>query len=64
MKDGALLLRKGREGKVMADLYEFPYVEKSASLKDLFGQDFTYCQELPIVKIDAQQPPPPWLSSW
>lgn len=34
--NGKILVQKGKQGKVMADLYEFPYVEKKGELKSVF----------------------------
>ena len=45
---GTLLLKKGDQGKVMADLYEFPYAERT---KNRFPFDFDACKvkDLPQV---------------
>ena len=37
VSEGALLIQKGEEGKVMADLYEFPYVELGGSIGSKLG---------------------------
>lgn len=57
--DGAVLVKKGEKGKVMADLWEFPYVEISkketeekvlhALAESLFNLPLNYHQPLPEV---------------
>lgn len=59
-KNGFVLVRKGDAGKIMADLYEFPYVEISKQshqrkevLKkalEIFGQEVTITQKLILCK--------------
>lgn len=50
-----LLLRRGEEGKVMQDLWEFPYFdiaeegETFASLQQKFSLSLTYCYSLPSI---------------
>ena len=54
-ENNAILLRKGRSGKVMADLYEFPYFEGLARplpqhIHDLWGLETTFVRSLPFVQ--------------
>lgn len=46
--DGKVLIRQEKEGKVMAGLYEFPYVEKGQALP--FKLILEFVSSLPIVK--------------
>lgn len=52
--EDALLLRKGKSGQVMADLYEFPYFEREApldaSLQELLGRKPSFLRELAQVQ--------------
>jgi len=36
-----LLLRKGKKGKIMADLWEFPYVERGMNIEEVLGIPLT-----------------------
>lgn len=36
-----LLLQKGKEGKVMADLWEFPYFDRGSNIEDILGISLT-----------------------
>lgn len=54
-ENNAILLRKGKSGKVMADLYEFPYFEGLARplpqhINALWGLDTTFVRSLPFVQ--------------
>lgn len=48
-KEGEILVGKGDSGKVMADLYEFPYWENTMAIEEL-GLKLTFIRELPIQK--------------
>jgi A/G-specific adenine glycosylase len=51
---GKVLIRKGERGKVMADLYEFPYLEKKGDIKEEFETELDltleYGKPLPEVQ--------------
>ena len=47
--EGHLLLQKGKKGQVMADLYEFPYLEGRCSWQE-FGSHLTLVKPLAIQK--------------
>lgn len=51
--EGKILVKKGEAGKVMADLYEFPYFEKDKkaipTIRELWGMDAEILQKLPLV---------------
>jgi A/G-specific adenine glycosylase len=54
-ENGAILLRKGIPGKVMADLYEFPYFEGldrplPQHIHALWGLNTTFVRSLPFVR--------------
>lgn len=54
-ENSAILLRKGIPGKVMADLYEFPYFEGldcplPQHLHALWGLNTTFVRSLPFVR--------------
>lgn len=48
---GKIMIQKGQKGKIMADLYEFPYVEKNRDVKEAFEAKLQvhleYCYALP-----------------
>ncbi len=39
--EGKILIRRGEKGKVMADLYEFPYLEKKGDVKEMFEDELS-----------------------
>ncbi len=47
--DKHVLVRKEKRGKVMADLYEFPYFEQKIDQSQLFGLNVVYGGDLPKV---------------
>lgn len=47
--EGHILLKRGQEGQVMADLYEFPYLEGKREWTE-FGEDLEYVKPLSVQK--------------
>ncbi len=47
--DGHYLVRRGEKGKIMSDLYEFPYIEQSEKVKDRFNFRLDFVKEFPKV---------------
>ncbi|MEZ5315747.1 MAG: A/G-specific adenine glycosylase [Chlamydiales bacterium] len=37
---GKFMIQKGEKGKIMADLYEFPYVDRKGDVKEVFQENF------------------------
>ena len=47
--EGRILVKKGEAGKVMADLYEFPYFERGVNVERRLGLKVTILEKLPMV---------------